>query len=134
MSDNLLIVLLVAIGILVIIDMFLPVVCKIEARRGHDNFEELKLPADPAFDKDDKLYLIGEGTIDDILPPNAKCSKSCCAQQWPLPPGLLPPDAEACAGKYIPSNMTCSNERTTGCLCVPKKLHSVLKNHGIVKN
>ena len=84
----------------------------------------------PLGTQSDDMYLAVTGKDKDYMIPNQKCSKSCCAAQWPLPPGMVQEDPDVCAGKFIPSNMTCQNEFTSGCVCIDKKVRDFLTNHG----
>jgi len=99
-----------------------------------EKFEQTVKPLDiskyPIGTQNNDMYLLSEGENKDVLVHNAKCSKLCCAEQWPLPPGLLPSDPEVCKHKYYPSNLTCNSEFTSGCVCVDKKTHDVLGSRG----
>ena len=92
--------------------------------------EPMDIAQYPLGTQQDDMYLAVSGPDKDLMIPNQKCSKNCCAAQWPLPPGMIQQDPDVCAGKFIPSNMTCQNEFTSGCVCVDKKVRDFLTNHG----
>ncbi len=78
----------------------------------------------------DPRYLLDEGSLEGLLVHNTKCSKSCCGNQWPVP--FMKKDPFVCNGKvkYVPTNITCANEYSSGCACVPEKLWNFLVARG----
>lgn len=70
---------------------------------------------------DDLEYLLGGADMATKLVPNMKCSKSCCGQQWKPMLTNLPYDPLICNSNedYVPTNLTCSDQNTTGCVCAP---------------
>lgn len=81
--------------------------------------------------KRDTGFLLDEGSMEGLLVHNTKCSKSCCGQQWPVPHDI-DRDPASCRSKdkYVPTNITCANEYTTGCACISKKLWNFLAAKG----
>jgi hypothetical protein len=79
----------------------------------------------------DPGFLLDEGTMNGLIVHNTKCSKSCCGQQWPVPHDIKR-DPTVCGkgGKYMPTNITCANEYTTGCACITKRLWDYLVAKG----
>lgn len=98
-------------------------------RSEYDDMNKSLLGGVPS--KKDSDFLLTSGSIDNMLLHNMKCSKSCCGQQWPVPHDINK-DPNVCGkdGDYVPTNMTCSNEYTTGCTCVPRKVWKFLAAKG----
>ena len=62
---------------------------------------------------------------------NNKCSKKCCdlSSQWKLPSNLFNND-QIDYSKFIPSNISCNSNDTTGCLCMTKTDMNFLQTRG----
>lgn len=78
----------------------------------------------------DDAFLLSEGENKEWLLPNTRCSKSCCGQQWRVP-HKLEYDPIVCQNRddYVPTNFTCSNQYTSGCACIPRRLRNYLTDH-----
>ncbi len=77
-------------------------------------------------------YLLDDGQGGNSGLSNAKCSQSCCSQQWPVP-FKLKYDSNTCNSQeeYRPSNLTCNNNyEDSGCLCITDKQFDYLSNRG----
>lgn len=76
-------------------------------------------------------YLLDDGNEGNSGLQNAVCSKSCCGKQWPVP-FKMSYDEDACDNdnKYVPSNLTCSNGISSGCMCVNSQQFDQLSNRG----
>lgn len=85
-----------------------------------------------AISKLDQVFLTDyDGNISKKAVHNMKCSKSCCGSMWPTPFDV-PKDSSVCNAnqEYMPTNLTCSNEYSTGCACISKKEWEYLASHG----
>lgn len=62
----------------------------------------------------------------------APCSQDCCNwQQWPVPFSTYVGDIpKGDLGKYVSTNMTCTNGVHSGCVCATKKDFDDLSNRG----
>lgn len=87
-----------------------------------------------AISQRDQHFLVdADKGVDKYLVHNMKCSKSCCGNGgWPIPHDIRrdPGTCKLGSKEYIPTNMTCSNEYTTGCACVDKDQWKFLASHG----
>lgn len=69
-----------------------------------------------------------------------KCSKNCCATQWPVPIDLMEKSkikkSDVGPGKkYSTSNLTCNNGViNTGCVCLGNESKNLFGNRGYVKS
>ena len=61
-----------------------------------------------------------------------RCSKSCCAPQFPTPHKIGDDSALSnVKGDMVPNNMTCNNSwDSAGCVCMPKKNADFISSRG----
>tara|TARA_X000000950_G_scaffold192834_1_gene232594 strand:+ start:1027 stop:1377 length:351 start_codon:yes stop_codon:yes gene_type:complete len=61
------------------------------------------------------------------------CSPDCCGKQWPVSFNLKrdPRIKKGELGsKYIPTNMSCTGKRGSGCVCADRKQYKFLTHRG----
>lgn len=79
------------------------------------------------------MYSDPEG-IDSYLTDMMPCSKSCCANYWPIPHMSCAPGDAICAlvanNTYVPTNYSCANRDTSGCVCMTKHAWNFLAQRG----
>lgn len=97
-----------------------------------EHFEDTEEKTDTAETKSEPNFPVNLYTIDigknSIA--HAKCSKSCCGQQYPTPFDVH--DEEICNNQssYVPVNLNCISDQGAGCLCVTKSQFDFLVNRG----
>ena len=110
MSRNNTLLALVVVGSIIFFVFFMPLIEKSYKVEGLENSDSLTATK---FDQ-------------------APCSQDCCNwQQWPVPFSTYVGDIpKGDLGKYVSTNMTCTNGVHSGCVCATKKDFNDLSNRG----